>query len=341
MVRIGIVGVGARAGAHIAALRRLPGAQITALVDPVLERAERAAAEVGGRAFGTVDDIWDLVDAVWVCTPHDLHHQPTIAAARQGKHVYVEKPMAHTLDAADAMLAACRQAEVKLMVGKSLRFFPELRAMRALAEQGTLGDLTAVWSRRLSSEDPNDMVSRRRDSRVGGGFTMGNGSHELDFVRWIAEGAGGRPVRVAGALGFPYADMPHLDAVVRATVWFDTGTVGGLDGGYGFPLGGATVRVAAGTRGMAVADGSTLRLRLRGQREDQQVDVTQLTSGGPDGLLPGENHTTSGNRAFLRAIAEDREPFVPGEAGRASLALCVAVHRSAREKRDISVGADS
>ena len=335
MIRVGIVGTGARAAGHVAALRRLEGVKITAFADPLIERARTAAEETGARAFADAAELWDLVDAVWICTPHHLHVEPTVAAARAGKHVFIEKPMAHSLEGADAMVDAGRAAGVKLMVGHNLRFFPQMRALRALVERGELGDLTAVWSRRLSGEDPDNLISWRQDYRLGGGFTMGNGSHELDLVSWIASAAGARPEKVSGAIRCAWPAYPYLDTYVRATVRFSGGVVGGFDGGYGLPLGGPAVRAAAGPRGMAVIEGEAVRLRRVGDREDQAVDLTPF--GGGPGVRSGPVGTLGVDQEFLAAITKDRPPSVAGEAGRATLALCLAVHESARRGAEVEL----
>ncbi|MBI3973439.1 MAG: Gfo/Idh/MocA family oxidoreductase [Chloroflexi bacterium] len=336
MIRIGILGTGTVSQAHIRALRHLPQAKLVAFVDPLVERAETVAAEHGGRAFAEVGEALDLVDAVWICTPPHLHAELAIAAARAGKHVFVEKPMAHTLEAADAMLAAARGAGVKLMAGQSVRFVPAVQTLRRLITDGVLGDLVACWSRRHSAPDAQRIKGFpwwRRDWRQGGGFTIEWGIHEVDFVRWIGEAAGGRVERVSGEVRFTRPDQPHFDTYVRALLHFSNGVVGGFDGGPSTPLAGPTARAAVGTRGMAVYESTGLRVRLVGERQDLPVEVAPHA----DPASFGDGSKLAEDDDFLRAIEEDRPPAVTGDDGRASLAVCHAIHQASRKGETVRV----
>src|SRR2546425_243845 len=77
--------------------------------------------------------LWAVVAAVWVCSPPPLHPEHVAAAARAGRHVFVERPIANSLEAADQIIAACRSGGVRLMVGHVLRWVPALQRLRQLA----------------------------------------------------------------------------------------------------------------------------------------------------------------------------------------------------------------
>jgi myo-inositol 2-dehydrogenase/D-chiro-inositol 1-dehydrogenase len=118
---------------------------------------------------------------------------------------------------------------------------------------------------------------------------------------------------------------------VRATLRFRNGAVGGLDGGHNTPLDGGTSRVAVGSLGMAVFEGRReLRVRMLGERASRVVDVAHP----PDPAL-GDGSKLAEDEEFLQAIEAGRKPEVTGEDGRASLALCLAVHESSRERRAV------
>jgi predicted dehydrogenase len=332
VIRVGILGTGAVSRGHVAALSQLPGTRLTAFVDPLLERAMNAAREHDARAFATLDEALDLVDAVWVCAPPHLHAELAVTAARSGKHVFVEKPMAHTLAAADTMIAAAAETGVKLMVGQSVRFGSAARTIRRLVTDGVLGDLVACWSRRHSAPDAeriNGYPGWRRDWRQGGGFTIEWGIHEVDFVRWIGEAAGGRIERVSGEVRFTRPDQPHFDTYVRAILHFSNGVVGSIDGGASTPLADPTARAAVGTRGMAVYAAGGVRVRLVGEREDHSIEQGEGTEVG-DGKLTED-------RLFLEAISQNVPPPVTGEDARTSLALCLAIHEASRSRQAVHV----
>src|SRR4051794_31420765 len=225
MVRAGFIGAGTMASAHLAALRLLPDVQITAFADPVAERAQERAGQFGGAAVAHVEGLWEHVDAVWVCSPPDRHAEDAVAAARAGRHVFVERPMAHTTEAAEQIVQACREANVRLMVGHVLRFWPSLQRLRQLLVDGDLGRLITCSSRRFADAVPAELPAWRRDWRRGGGFTIEWGSPEVDFVRWAAEPLAGPVERVHGRVVCSRPDFPDFDDFARATLTFGSGAV--------------------------------------------------------------------------------------------------------------------
>jgi len=121
------------------------------------------------------------VRAVVLATPHSLHREQVIAAARAGKHVFCEKPLALTAADARAMLDACREAGVRLAVGHNRRFWPSMRALRQIVGEGRLGRLLHIEGHN-SNENSNRVSGGWRTSpeeSPGGGFT-GAGLHVLD-----------------------------------------------------------------------------------------------------------------------------------------------------------------
>ncbi|NJL26819.1 MAG: Gfo/Idh/MocA family oxidoreductase, partial [Thermoanaerobaculia bacterium] len=117
-IGFGIVGAGMVARYHTAAIAATPGARLAAICRADSARAAETSAELGVPCEPSLEALLDRpdVDAVCLCTPSGLHAEQTLAAARAGKHVLVEKPMALTLADADAMIAACRSAGVLLGV---------------------------------------------------------------------------------------------------------------------------------------------------------------------------------------------------------------------------------
>src|SRR2546427_7811513 len=147
-----IITTGLHADVKIApALHATPDAELVAVYSRDQGRAEAFAQKHGAKA--AYSDLEALlrdsrVEAVFIASPNALHATQTLAAARAGKHVLVEKPMATTLDDAVAMVRACRDARVKLGVGYHLRQHPRQRAAQRLIAQGVLGTIAlaqAQW----------------------------------------------------------------------------------------------------------------------------------------------------------------------------------------------------
>ena len=321
------------ASAHLAALRLLPDVEIAAFADPVIERAQERAVQFGGVALPDEAALWERVDAVWVCSPPHLHAEHAVAAARAGRHVFVEKPMAHTLEAADQIVAACGEAGVRLMVGQVLRYWPALLRLRELLLAGDLGGLVSCWSRRFAEAAPAEMPWWRRDWRRGGGFTVEWGVQELDFVRWAAEPAAGPVERVHGRVVCSRGDFPDFDDYARATLTFRAGAVGGFEGGLNAPLGGGTQRGILGTRAMAITEGRAVRLRYTGDGAERMLDVPPLND--PERRVNAA--VLAEDQEFAQSILEGRPPAVPGEEGRAALAICLAIHQSSLEQREVTL----
>jgi len=198
-LRVGIIGSKFIASIHAEALARVPNAEV---------RAVCSTTEAGARAFAEQHGIphWrvgygdllarDDIDMVTVCVPNDLHRDVVVAAARAGKHVVCEKPLCLTLDQADEMIAACRDAGVKLMYAEELCFAPKYVRMKQLVDEGALGAIHCV--KQSEKHDGPHAAWFWDVGRSGGGVTMDMGCHAIEFFRWML----GKP-RVASV----YAEM--------------------------------------------------------------------------------------------------------------------------------------
>lgn len=203
-VKVGIVGTGFSATSHVDALRRLPGAQLAAVVGRTTERA-RAFAERHGiaQAYGSVDELLadESIRVVHNCTPNDLHAELNIALLQAGRHVLSEKPLGRTADEARAQAAAAERAGVVAAVCFNYRHFPLVQQLRAVIRSGELGPIHLArggylqdwllyardWSWRL---DPEQNGPSRAVADIG--------SHWLDLVQHVT---GDSVVDVFASLG--------------------------------------------------------------------------------------------------------------------------------------------
>jgi predicted dehydrogenase len=131
-LRVAVIGVGYLGRHHARILSTLPGVELTAVVDTNRPRAEEIAASHGTRALTDFCDVVGHVDAVTIAVPTERHSDITIACLAAGLPVLVEKPMARSLDEADAMIAAARRAGLALAVGHTERFNPAVATARPL-----------------------------------------------------------------------------------------------------------------------------------------------------------------------------------------------------------------
>ena len=191
-LKVGLVGTGRIANRHLAPYLQYPDrVRLTAACD-VVEPAVRAYAKRAG-----VDDIYlDLddmlrqadIDAVDICTRHDLHAPQTIAAARAGKHVLVEKAMGNSVQECRDMIDAADQAGVTLMVAQHLRYSRYATAAKRFIDEGNLGEIEAVRHQSTSGGNMrNDNTGHwMRDAKyAGGGMLMVTVVHHLDLLRYF------------------------------------------------------------------------------------------------------------------------------------------------------------
>jgi predicted dehydrogenase len=193
-LRIGIIGCGRAASTlHVPALRRARGAVVVALSDHDPERLRGLAAQCDGAA--TYPDYRGLladrqVDLVAVCVPVTSHPAVASAAFRVGKHVFIEKPLALSLEACDCLVEEARLAEssgIRSAVGFNLRSHRLLRQARSIIQSGRLGEIellrtlwTADWSD--GSRPPWHAIRSQ-----GGGALLEIGTHQADLWRWLLE----------------------------------------------------------------------------------------------------------------------------------------------------------
>lgn len=170
-VKMGLIGAGGIAQAHMRALAGVEEIEIVAVADIIKERAEQTAARFGiPEAYEDYHEIlaMDEVDAVNITTFNQAHRGPTVDALHAGKHVIVEKPMAATLDDAAAMTKAAHESGKILMVALKTRYSPQRQAAKAIVDEGILGNIyyaEAVAARRCGI--PGGSFVRKASAGIG------------------------------------------------------------------------------------------------------------------------------------------------------------------------------
>ncbi|OGV48725.1 MAG: hypothetical protein A2X49_03870 [Lentisphaerae bacterium GWF2_52_8] len=188
-IRLGVLGAGGILGAHIPGFRSAAElSEVVAVAEPLAGKAERIR-ELFGRDIDIYSDYNELlekadVDAVDIILPHYLHLPATLAAAKAGKHVLVEKVMARNIYECDQMIAAAKAAGVSLTVCHDRRYHGEWQALKDIVDSGVLGEIF-FWKLDHNQDValPKDSWAYSRDG-LGGGSIMSCLTHQIDALRW-------------------------------------------------------------------------------------------------------------------------------------------------------------
>ena len=228
---IGVAGLG-RAFSVMLPTFRDPRAALVAAADPRAEARRRFAKDFGGRACDTIEELCadPDIEIVYVATPHQLHARHAILAARNGKHVLVEKPMALTLDDCAAMIAAARQASVHLIVGHSHSFDTPVLRTRELIASGAYGAVRMIHALNYTDYLYRPRRPEELDTAQGGGAVFNQAAHQVDIVRLL----GGGLVRSVRATTGAWDATRPTEGAYAALLTFESGAFASITyGGYG------------------------------------------------------------------------------------------------------------
>lgn len=321
-VRFALIGAG-RIGTHHATtlVRTLPEAELVTVADPAAGAARRLAEPLGAAFTERVDDVLgdDRIEAVAIASSSTVHSELIQRAAAAGKAVFCEKPMAMTLDEADAAIAACDRARVPLQVGFNRRFAPDFAAVRRLVVEGGIG--TPQLLRSLTRDPGLTNPGAVPPWTI---FTQ-TLIHDFDTLLWFNPGAEAVEVHAfADALVAPdFKDAGLLDTAV-VTIRFSNGAIATAEASFSAAYGYDVRGEVFGSAGMVTAG------------TPAQQTVAHWTVNGV--CRPTVRHDTElfpiayaeELRAFCAAVREGTPPRVTGRDARAALAIALAAIESVR-----------
>ncbi len=231
-LRLGVAGLGRAFSVMLPTFTGDARVSLVAAADPRAEARRRFAADFGGKGYESVDELCadPAIDVVYVATPHQYHAQHAALAARHGKHLLIEKPIALTLDDCTAIIAAARSAGVQLVVGHSHSFDAPVQRLRELIASSEFGAV-----RMINALNYTDYLYRPRraeelDTAQGGGAVFNQAAHQVDMVRLVA---GGEVTSVRAATGAWDRSRP-TEGAYAALLTFANGAFASLTyNGYG------------------------------------------------------------------------------------------------------------
>ncbi len=330
---VAVVGVGKLGRRHAENVRRaIPNAQLIAVADADEQLASQVAAELEVE-HGTVESVLGRKDvhAIVIAAPSKFHAPLTEAGAKAGKHVFCEKPLALTVEEADAALAAVSAARVQLQMGFMRRYDPAYVEARKRIEAGEIGDPVIFKSVGRDKQPPPLSFF---ENRVNGTLLSDAAIHDFDLVRWLMEDEVVEVQTFAGLVACPELAPANDVDVALVNLRLSRGGVGNVEAfrkaNYGYDI----RTEVLGTRG-ALQIGylrETPLLRLSGEGISNDVVAHWLERFADAYRIELD--------AFARATLADRPVQPNGEDGRRSLAVAVAAERSHREARPVSIAAE-
>jgi len=325
--RVAVIGAGFMGSMHAQIFANEPRAELVAIVDQNLERATAVANELGKgvKAYASHVDLLaaEELDLVSICTPDHLHLEPALAIAAKGVNLFVEKPIASTIEDGQKIVDACKANNVKLGIGYLLRFDPRYYKARELITSGQIGTPIHIYARRNSARTEGP-------KRYAGTLPLALHVtvHDVDMVLWMLEGQ--TPVSVyAQQTDILLGEIGTQDTIA-GIVRFSGGTTVNFESAWSLPAGArhmidarmeligteGSFEVQCGDSGLYFADNQTSREidtqhwpiiggRVGGDLKIQLASVLEWLDGGPSNVASGEEAIRS--LELTRALIQSAE----------------------------------
>lgn len=331
-VKVALIGCGRVAEVHAKALSELPHTKLAAVVDIKPERAQRF-----GKVYNCGNVLTDYkealrdpqIDAVEICTPHYLHAPIAIDAARAGKHILTEKPMAISVADADAMIAEAKKAGVELGVIFQNRYNDASVAIKQAIEEGKLGKL--LGTRMFLTWNRSDEYYKGSDwkgtwDKEGGGVLIDQAIHTMDLMQWFMG-----DIKEIEAKYYTRAhDYIQVDDVAEGTLKFANGAVGFIYANCAYPYDAPIFLEVYGDKGLAQLHGDVATIRVG----NETTTVVQQADEVVGKRYWGFSHERQISY-FYEDVLAGRTPQIHGLAGKTAMAMVLAMYHSSRSNEKV------
>ena len=300
-INVGVVGVGAMGENHVRVYHKMEEANLVAVSD-VSERAlKKIEKKYGAKGFTEYSELLENpeIEAVSVCVPTTFHHAVVMEAIKNGKHVLVEKPIAFTVEEAEEMIAAAKEAGVLLATGHVERFNPAVQKAKELIDDGVIGDVVSAFAKRVGPLPP-----RIKD--------------DLDIMNYLFEE---EVTQVYGSMNCSFDDSEFEDHA-EIMVNFDNESTGIIEVNWLTPYKRRELELT-GTAGIISVDYIKQSIEVYGKFA-QDIQIKH------------EEPLKSELNSFLNSVMNKEEPEITGEDGLKALKMVIAANRSSKEHKPIS-----
>jgi myo-inositol 2-dehydrogenase / D-chiro-inositol 1-dehydrogenase len=338
--KVAILGAGFITDIHVESYHRfIPEAEVVAVYARNPDKAKAFAQKHNiAKWYSDVDTIINESDCeiVDICLPNYLHADACIKAAKAGKHIIIEKPLAVTLEEADAMIDACKKAGVKLMYAEELCFAPKYERVRHLVKEGAVGE---VYMLKQSEKHSGPHTDWFYDVNLaGGGVLMDMGCHAMEWFRWMLGNAKAKSVYASMSTVLHKERTKGEDNSV-VIIEFENGVTAVAENSWAKHGGMDDRSEVHGTGGVIYADlfmgNSAISYSKHGYgyaMEKADTTVGWSFTVFEEVFNQGYPHEL---KHFVDCVRNNKEPLVTGEDGRVVLEILYAAYASAGQGKKI------
>lgn len=312
------------ATSYATAIKRIPGATLTAIYDTDEKRGQQAGEQYHVPFFKDIDlFLAENIDVVLVCSENALHKEMVIAAAKAKKHILCEKPIATNIDDAKEMIAVCEENDVHLSIAYPVRYSAPIRDLKEAIDAGSLGEIVAIRSTNRGQNPGGWFVDERL---AGGGAVLDHTVHMVDIMRWYMNSE----AEEVSAFAKRYFTELDTDDAGIMTIVFHNGVIASHDASWSrfpqFPTWGDVMIEVIGTKATRKVDVFNEKVQLYSK---DGKSVTHLYSGNDtdfDLIVD-----------FLKAIQQGEKPLISGYDGLKSLEIALAAYESNSKNKAVKL----
>ncbi len=331
-IKYGVVGVGIIGRVHVDVAAKLKETELVAIADVNIANAKAVAEKYHVRWYQNYVEMLEKekLDAISICTPHNLHYPIAMKALEYNTHVLVEKPMALSVKEADEMIAKARRLDLKLGVVFQHRTKPLSISIKRLIEEGKLGELYRALLEYCTYRDQRYYRSgpwRGTWKGEGGGVLINQAIHFIDLFQWFI---GKKPSRLAAFINTLTHEI-EVEDLASAVIEFEGGTQGVIHVSS-FDMPSFARFDIRGDNGIIVVEDNRGRIAWNKPPIKESIISSLKERAKPivkwEDILPS-HIKESGHQMVIKdfalAIINDQEPMVNGEEGRKSLEIVNAI----------------
>ncbi|WP_059173868.1 Gfo/Idh/MocA family protein [Bacillus sp. FJAT-27445] len=323
-MKIGIISFAhMHATSYASVINGMKGVTLAGIADDNEERGKEYSELFNTAYYKNYHELLDSdIDAVIVTSENSFHHQHVVAAAKAGKHVLCEKPLATTIEDGNEMIRVCEENEVFLGTAFPVRFNTPIQEAKRMIEQGVLGEILAIKGTNRGTNPGGWFIDKEKS---GGGAVLDHTVHVVDIMRWFT---GAEIEEVYAEIGNVYSDHPIDDCGI-ITMEFTNGMFATLDCSWSrnssYPTWGDVTLEIIGSKGNAKVDAFS-----------QKVDLYS-NSEGVKWIGWGDDMDTGLIEDFVKSIKEGKPPLATGHAGLKAVEVALAAYQSFDKKSPVKL----